>query len=172
MPESPDNESIEFNLPKELKAKVWNIFYHRDEGTLNVYIDARQNKPIVSKVDKSSMRNTLEQFDKNMDGTLDPGTKLLCAYSIKFNLRDKFVTFDTADQEWYSENYPNDPGLVDKDKSKGKGHKKQSRDNEENDDEKTKPKKIPINKYGSNGKRPLHESIIIREVLMFVTLSK
>ena len=84
MPESPDNESIQFNLPKELKAKVWNIFYHKDDSTLNVYIDARQNKPIVSKVDKSSMRNTLEQFDKNMDGTLDPGTKLLCAYSIKF----------------------------------------------------------------------------------------
>ena len=41
------------------------------------------------------MRATLEEFDKNVDGTLDKKTKLLCVYSIKFHLRDKHVKFDT-----------------------------------------------------------------------------
>ena len=41
----------------------------------------------------SSMRTTLEQFDKNVDGTLDAKIKLLCVYSIKYHLR-KYVKFD------------------------------------------------------------------------------
>jgi hypothetical protein len=56
------------------------------------------------------MRATLEQFEKNMDGTLDQETKRLCAYSIKYHLRNH-VKFDTAEQKWYSENYPGDSSL-------------------------------------------------------------
>ena len=54
------------------------------------------------------MRATLEQFDKKVDGIIDPDTKLLCVYSIKYNLQ-KYIKFDEAEQEWYSENYPDDP---------------------------------------------------------------
>ena len=51
------------------------------------------------------MRNTLEQFDEMVDGTLDQKTKLLCVYSIKYHLR-KYVKFDDTEQKWYSETYP------------------------------------------------------------------
>ena len=60
----------------------------------------------------------LEQFDKNVDGTLNPKIKSLCVYSIKFHLRDNMYSLMTTDQEWYSENYPNDPGLVDKEEER------------------------------------------------------
>ena len=69
------------------------------------------------------MRTTLEQFDKNVDGTLDAKIKLLCVYSIKYHLR-KYVKFDDDEQEWYSDNYPNDPGL---DKTKEKEKKKRKK---------------------------------------------
>ncbi len=113
--ESHEHESIQFDLSKQLKAKVRSMFYDKDATALNVYIMGEQSGPIVSKVDTSSMRATLEQFDKNVDGTLDPEIKSLCVYSIKYHLR-KFIKFDDDEQEWYSENYPNDPSLiVDKD---------------------------------------------------------
>ena len=51
-----------------------------------------------------------------VNGTLDGKIKLLCVYSIKFHLRDKYVKFDTVEQKWYSENYPDDPSLVDRHK--------------------------------------------------------
>ena len=81
------------------------------------------------------MRNTLEQFNEMVDGTLDPKIKLLCVYSIKYHLRDKYVKFDTAEQKWYSKNYPDDPGLIaDKDKGqeakKDKGNDRSSTKNE------------------------------------------
>ena len=62
-----------------------------------------------------------------------------------------------TEQEWYSDNYPNDPGL---DKTK----------EEKEEEEKTKPKKIAINKYSGNGRQPLHESVIIGETPVFVKL--
>ena len=72
------------------------------------------------------MRNTLEQFNEMVDGTLDKKIKLLCVYSIKYHLR-RFVKFDTAEQKWYSENYPNDPVLiVDKDKEQKSGSERSS----------------------------------------------
>ena len=125
------NEVIEFELSKELKEKFRGIFYHPDSNVLNFIIKPEKAKskskprPIKWNVDKSSMRNTLEQFNKIVDGTLDPKTKLLCVYSIKFHLRDKYVKFDIGEQIWYSENYPDDPSLslspiVDKSKSKSK----------------------------------------------------
>ena len=58
------------------------------------------------------MRNTLEQFDEIVDGTLDQKTKLLCVYSIKYHLREKYVKFDDGEQRWYSETYPDDPSLA------------------------------------------------------------
>ena len=114
-PESHPGESIQFKLSKELQTKgIRDIFYHKDTNDLNIYTIERPKDPIVSKVDTSSMRATLEQFDKNVDGTLDPKIKLLCVYSIKYHLRDKYVKFDTAEQKWYSENYPDDPSLIEK----------------------------------------------------------
>ena len=62
-----------------------------DNKRLDIYIN--KSTSLISKVDKSSMRNTLEQFDKSIDGTLDPNIKLLCVYSIKNHLR-KYVKFD------------------------------------------------------------------------------
>ena len=67
-----------------------------------------------------------------VDGTLDPKTKLLCVYSIKFHLRDKHIKFDIGEQIWYSENYPDDPSLslspiVIVDKSKVKKQKTQTK---------------------------------------------
>ena len=112
MTESHDHESIQFELSKELKAKVRSIFYDKDASALNVYTQKDPKEPIVSKVDTSSMPTTLEQFEKNVDGILTASIKSLCVYSIKYHLRDKYVQFDTTDQEWYSENYPNDPGLT------------------------------------------------------------
>jgi hypothetical protein len=156
MQESHEHESIQFKLSKELEAKVNGIFYDTDDSVLNVYTLEKPNGPIVSKVDTTSMRATLEQFDKNVSGTLKASIKALCVYSIKHHLR-KYVQFDDDEQEWYSENYPNDPGL---DKNK----------EEEEEEEKTKPKKIAINKYSGNGRFPLHESVIIGETPMFVTL--
>ena len=154
MTESHDHESIQFELSKQLNEKVRSIFYDKDASVLNIY--TLENKdPIVSKV-YASMRTTLEQFDKNVDGTLDAKIKLLCVYSIKYHLR-KYVQFDDDEQEWYSDNYPNDPGL---DKTK----------EEKEEEEKTKPKKIAINKYSGNGRQPLHESVIIGETPVFVKL--
>ena len=144
------------NYPNNSRAKYRSIFYDKDDCTLNVHIEGKQNDPSLSNVYKSSMKNTLEEFDKNFDGTLSPRIKSLCIYSIKRNLRKyKFVMFDTAEQKWYSENYPNDPGLVATPAS------------EKNEDRK-KPKKIAINKY--SGRLPLHESVIIGETQKFVTL--
>ena len=57
------------------------------------------------------MQATLEEFDKNLDGTLDTNIKRLSVYSINYHLR-KYVKFDTAEQKWYSENYPDDPSLI------------------------------------------------------------
>ena len=153
MTESHEHESIQFKLSKELEAKVDSIYYHKDDSTLSVYTLEKPNGPIVSKVDTTSMRTTLEQFDKNVSGTLKASIKALCVYSIKHHLR-KYVQFNDDEQEWYSENYPNDPGLV---KNK-------------EEEEKTKPKKIAINKYSGNGRFPLHESVIIGETPMLVTL--
>ena len=62
------------------------------------------------------MRATLEQFDKKVDGIIDPDTKLLCVYSIKYNLQ-KYIKFDEAEQEWYSENYPDDPSANDEEEN-------------------------------------------------------
>ena len=151
---------VQFELSQELKSKIQNIFYDTDNRRLDIYIN--KSTSLISKVDKSSMRNTLEQFDKSMDGTLNPSIKLLCVYSIKYHLR-KYIKFDDIEQKWYSKNYPDDPSL-DKDK-----RKVQESDNKE-DDEKTKPKKIAINKYSGNGRLPLHESVIIGETPTFVTL--
>ena len=156
------HEVIEFELSKELKEKLRGVFYDTDNNVLSLYIKSEsKSTPLKCNVDKSSMRNTLEQFDEMVDGTFSPTIKLLCVYSIKYHLRDKHVKFDTAEQKWYSENYPDDPSLL-KQQSDGK--------DEEDDDEKTKPKKISINKYSGNGRLPLHESIIIGETPLFVTL--
>ena len=157
------HEVIEFELSKELKEKLRGVFYDTDSNVLNVYIKSEESKssPIRCNVDKSSMRNTIEQFDEIVNGTLDGKIKLLCVYSIKFHLRDKYVKFDTVEQKWYSENYPDDPSLV-----------ADTREGKDNEEEKTKPKKIAINKYsgGSNGRLPLHESVIRGETPVFVTL--
>ena len=103
-----EDRSVQFDLPKELKEKVENIFY--DQKYLSVYYKtgSGSTKPVRSKVQASSMRATLERFDKKVDGIIDPDTKLLCVYSIKYNLQ-KYIKFDEAEQEWYSENYPDDP---------------------------------------------------------------
>jgi hypothetical protein len=106
--ESHDHESIQFDLSKQLRENVRSMFYDKDDGILNIYVTDRE--PITSKVDTDSMRATLKQFDKSIDGTLDPKIKSLCVYSIKYHLR-KYVKFEDDEQEWYSENYPNDPGL-------------------------------------------------------------
>ena len=110
-----EHEVIEFELSKELTRKVERLFYDTDNNILNVYVKSEsekcKSKPLKSKVDKSSMRNTLEQFNERVDGTLDKEIKLLCVYSIKYHLR-RYVKFDTAEQKWYSENYPNDPSLA------------------------------------------------------------
>ena len=116
------HEVVEFELSKELKEKFRGIFYDTDSNFLSLYIKSAKSSPIKCNVDKASMRNTLEQFNEMVDGTLDPKIKLLCAYSIKFHLRDKHVKFDIGEQIWYSENYPDDPSLslsviVDKSKS-------------------------------------------------------
>ena len=96
------------SLSKQLKEKVENIFY--DQKNLSVYYktSSGSTKAVRSKVQASSMRATLEQFDKKVNGIIDPDTKLLCVYSIKYNLQ-KYIKFDEAEQEWYSENYPDDP---------------------------------------------------------------
>ena len=54
------------------------------------------------------MRATIEIFDKKVDGILDSSTKLLCVYSIKYNLR-KYINFEGDEQKWYCESFPNDP---------------------------------------------------------------
>lgn len=124
MTESHENESIQFELSKELKEKIQDIFY--DHQYLNIYFSPSQRPKTKTgelssfrcKVKSSSMRATLEQFDKKVDGVIDPETKLLCIYSIKFNLR-KYVKFDETEQKWYSENYPDDPS--DSDNGAGAG---------------------------------------------------
>jgi hypothetical protein len=113
---SSEHTSIQFELSKELKEKIENIFY--DHKNLSVYFSpscrpktsAGTMKAIRSKVHASSLRATLEQFDRKVDGLIDPQTKLLCVYSIKYNLR-KYVKFDDAEQKWYSEKYPDDPSI-------------------------------------------------------------
>ena len=106
-----EHEVIEFELSKQLKEKLKGVFYDTDNNVLSVYVKSEseksKSKPLKSKVDKSSMRNTLERFTENIDGTLDTKIKLLCVYSIKYHLR-KYVKFDDNEQKWYSENYPND----------------------------------------------------------------
>ena len=59
------HEVIEFELSKELKEKLRGVFYDTDSNVLNVYIKSEESKssPIRCNVDKSSMRNTIEQFD-------------------------------------------------------------------------------------------------------------
>ncbi len=127
------HEVIEFELSKELKERLRGIFYDNEYNILNLYIKSEsKSSPLKCNVDKSSMRNTLEQFDELVDGTLNQAVKLLCVYSIKYHLR-KYIEFNDTEQKWYSENYPDDPSLVDK--SKGKGQ--EERDTE---DEKEKKK--------------------------------
>ena len=138
---SEPHEVIEFELSKELKEKFRGIFYDTDSNFLSLYIKSEESKsiPIKCNVDKSSMKNTLEQFNEMVDGTLDKKIKLLCAYSIKFHLRDKHVQFDTAEQKWYSKTYPDDPSLVTVDK-------KRKRKRETNTDQDPEP---PIQKMES-----------------------
>lgn len=107
---------IEFELSKELKEKLRGVFYDTDSNILNLYIKSEKSSPLKCNVDKSSMRNTLEQFDEIVNGTLDAKTKLLCVYSIKYHLR-KFIKFDDVEQKWYSENYPDDPSNTSKDEN-------------------------------------------------------
>ena len=99
---------------KEIKS----IFYDKDNPTLSIYIKPSKNeitKPIELKVDVSSMRNTLEHFDNTVNGALDSGIKQLLVYNIKYHLRKYgLVKFDEQEQAWYSDRYPNDPGLVQK----------------------------------------------------------
>lgn len=108
----PSNESevIELELSNQLKEKFEGVFYDKDNSILNVYVNSEKSKPIVlkSKVDKSSMRNTIEQFNERADGTLDKETKALLISSIRFQLT-KYIKFDDTEQKWYSENYPDDP---------------------------------------------------------------
>lgn len=110
------HEVIEFELSKELKEKLRGVFYDTGSNVLNLYIKSEKSSPLKCNVDKSSMRITLEQFDETVDGALDPKTKLLCVYSIKYHLR-KFIKFDDAEQKWYSENYPDDPSNTSKDEN-------------------------------------------------------
>ena len=74
-----EHEAIEFELSKELREKLKGVFYDTDNNILNVYVKSEsekcKSKPLKSKVDKSSMRNTLEQFKKRVDGILDTGNK-------------------------------------------------------------------------------------------------
>ena len=160
------HEVIEFELSKELKEKLRGIFYDTDSNFLNLYIKSEQSKssPLKCNVDKSSMRNTLEQFNEIVDGTLDQKTKLLCVYSIKYHLI-KYIEFNTTEQKWYSETFPNDPSLEQKKEQKDTKRK----DNNKEEGE-PKRKKIAINKYSGNGRLPLHESVVIGDVSKFATL--
>ncbi len=161
--EEHEHESIRFDLPKELQEKVQNIFYDKDESVLNFYISETDREPITFKVDKLSMKRTLEAFNTETNGTLDKETKLLCVYSIKYNLRDKFVKFNKKEQKWYSENFPNDPGL------EQKIGKKQERKEKKKEKEKDKPKEVIAFKYSNNGKTELHESIILDGLPYFMS---
>ena len=160
------HEVIEFELSKELKEKLRGIFYDTDSNFLNLYIKSEQSKssPLKCNVDKSSMRNTLEQFNEIVDGTLDQKTKLLCVYSIKYHLI-KYIEFNTTEQKWYSETFPNDPSLEQKKEQKDTKRK----DNNKEEGE-PKRKKIAINKYSGNGRLPLHESVVIGDISKFATL--
>ena len=61
------------------------------------------------------MRNTLEHFDNTVNGAVDSGIKQLLVYNIKYHLRKYgLVKFDQQEQAWYSDRYPNDPRLVQK----------------------------------------------------------
>ena len=149
------HEVIEFELSKELKEKLRGVFYDTEYNILNVYIKSKSESekskpksPLKCNVDKSSMRNTLEQFTEMVDGTLDQKTKLLCVYSIKYHLR-KYVKFDDTEQKWYSETYPNDPSIEQKKEQKDTKEKDKSKDEGE-----PKRKKIAINKYSGNGRLP------------------
>ena len=64
---------------------------------------------------------------------------MLYVYSIKYHLR-RFVKFDTAEQKWYSQNYPEDQSLiVDNAKEKGqKSGKDRSRSSNNKDEKKKK----------------------------------
>lgn len=100
--------SIQFELSKELKEKIQDIFY--DYRNLNVYVrkGIGASKSVRSKVYDSSMKATLEEFDNKVDSIIDAPTKLQCIYAIKYNLW-KYVRFDDAEQAWYCKNFPNDP---------------------------------------------------------------
>ena len=61
----------------------------------------------------------------------------------KISFKRKYVKFDDTEQRWYSENYPDDPSLIE---SKGKGHKKEN-DNGENKKrtkKKSNQKRLPL----------------------------
>ena len=69
--------SVQFESIKGAQEKVENIFY--DQKNVSVYFKTSSGsaKAVRSKVQASSMRATLEQFDKKVDGIIDPDTKLL-----------------------------------------------------------------------------------------------
>ena len=159
-----EHEVVEFELSKQLKEKLRGVFYDADINVLNVYVKSEKPEPPVKcNVDKSSMKNTLEQFNEVVDGTLDAKTKLFCVYSIKYHLRDKYVQFDPAEQKWYYDNYPNDPGLVtDKDKGKRGRVGEKSLPN----DEKKKSKTIYLQRVSND--EYFAEAVIINKVPKFL----
>ena len=128
----PSNESevIRLELSNQLKEKFEGVFYDKDNSILTVYVNSEKSKPIVlkSKVDKSSMRNTIEQFNERADGTLDKEIKALLISSIRFQL-GKYIKFDDTEQKWYSENYPDDSSLI---VDKGQGSNNIEEDEEKN----------------------------------------
>jgi hypothetical protein len=119
----PGHESIQFELSKGIKEKIKDIFF--DHKCISIYVktDGTRSKAFRSKVYLSSMRATLEQFDKKIDGAIDPSTKLLCVYSLKYHLR-KYIKFDDDEQKWYSENFPDDPSNPKSDGTTNHGDKK------------------------------------------------
>ena len=59
--ESHKHEVIQFDLSEQLKEKLKEVFYNTDNNILTIYVKSEKSKPMVlkSKVDKSSMRNTI-----------------------------------------------------------------------------------------------------------------
>jgi hypothetical protein len=74
-----EHEVIEFELSKQLKDKLKGVFYDTGNNILNIYIKSEKSNALKFKIDKSSMRNTLEQFNERVDGTLDKEIKFLCS---------------------------------------------------------------------------------------------
>ena len=62
MSHQQEGEVVEFDLSKELKQKFRGIYYDTESNILSIYIKSELS-PIKCNVDKSSMKNTLEQFD-------------------------------------------------------------------------------------------------------------